>query len=373
VTSAISLILLVIAIAGAVYLALAVLCLAAFTRRRLELATEFLPSMTLLKPVAGLEPELYESLASFCNQEYDEFYEVFFCLPERDDPALAIVERVVADFPSCRTAVMIGQAPGMLNPKIANLAKPGVEPRGEIVVISDSDIRVGRDYLRALATPFASERVGAVTCLYSGMPSDNVVARLGAMQIEDGFAPSVLVALALGKLRFCLGATMAVRRRVLEAIGGLAALGQHIADDHRLGELVTQGGNEVELSRCTVATGVFEANLTSLWRHELRWARTNLTLAPLGYIFSFLMYALPLALLYLAVSRNLSWGLPLLAIVAVLRLAVHYLARSALQATHPDDAWLIPVRDFLSLAMWAASLFGRTIYWRDQTYNTKSM
>jgi ceramide glucosyltransferase len=363
-----SLILLVIALAGACYLALALVCLGAFVRRPLEVASEFLPSVTTLKPIAGLEPNLFENLASFCNQDYDAFCEVIFCLHSGDDPALEVVNRVVAEFPSCPTSIAIGEAIGMLNPKIANLAKPGVEVKGEIVVISDSDIRVDRDYLRALAASFASERVGAATCLYGGLPSANIVSRLGAMQIEDGFAPSVLVALALGKLRFCLGATMAVRRRVVEAIGGLGALGQDIADDHLLGELVTRHGYEIELSRYVVKTTVPEQDLGALWSHELRWARTNLALAPVGYAFSFLMYALPFALIYLVISGNLAWGLPLLAAVTALRVALHYLARAALRVTHRDDVWLIPLRDFLSLAVWVVSLFGRTIQWRNRKY-----
>jgi len=357
----------IIAIAGAVYLALAAARLAAFACRPLERASEFLPTVTVLKPIAGLEPDLYENLASFCAQDYDEQYEVVLCLHSRDDPALEVVERIARDFPA-RTAIAIGQAAGMLNPKIANLAKPEVELRGEIIAIADSDVRVGRDYLRALAAPFASARVGAVTCLYSAMPNRTIAARLGALYIEDGFAPSVLVALAIGKLRFCLGATMAVRRSVLEEIGGLAAVGGRLADDHRLGELVAGSGREVALSRYVVSTTVCETTLHELWLHELRWSRTNLALAPVGYAFSFVTYALPFALIYLAASRNLAWGIPLLAAVSALRVAVHYLARNALRVRRSDDLWLVPARDFLSLAVWAASLFGRTVLWRKKAY-----
>ena len=361
-------ILFVVAVAGAAYLATAALCLAAFARRPLDAATEFLPTFTILKPIAGVEPELYENLASFCAQDYDEWHQVVLCLHSREDPALAIAERIARDFPS-RTVLAVGEAVGMLNPKIANLAKPGIELRGEIVVIADSDVRVGRDYLRALAAAFASSRVGAATCLYSAMPGPGSIARLGALYIEDGFAPSVLVALAIGKLRFCLGASMAVRRSVLEEIGGLAALGQHLADDHRLGELVAESGREVVLSRYVVSTAVSETRLRDLWLHELRWARTNLALAPAGYLFSFLTYALPFALLYLAVSRNLAWGIPLLVVVAALRVAVHCLARTALRVRRSGDLALVVPRDFLSLAEWVASLLGRAVRWRDKEYS----
>jgi ceramide glucosyltransferase len=367
-TQFLSIVLLIIAIAGVGYLLIALVRLVAFASRPLELATEFLPTVTVLKPIAGLEAQLYENLASFCDQDYNQTYEIIFCLHAADDTALSTVERVVDAFPSVQTSIAIGEATGFLNPKIANIAKPGVELCGEIVVIADSDIGVGREYLRAIAAAFASERVGATTCLYSGAPNDSIVSRLGALQIDDGFAPSVLVAITLGKLRFCLGATMAVRRRVLEDIGGLAALGSHLADDHALGELVSARGLNVDLSRYAVATTVAERSWGELWAHELRWARTNFALAPVGYAFSFLMYALPFALLYLAVSRNLLWGLPLLAVVAGLRVAVHYMARTALRVTRRDDVWLVPLRDFMSLAVWFASLFGRHVIWRDKRF-----
>jgi ceramide glucosyltransferase len=362
----IALILLVIAMAGVAYLAIAVARLIAFARRPVELASEFLPTITVLKPIAGVEPDLYENLTSFCDQDYNEFFEVILCVHSADDAALAIARRVADAF--SQASVAVGETPGTLNPKIANLAKAGVEPRGEIVLVADSDIRVDRKYLRAIAASFDSERVGAATCLYAGVPNETLVARLGALQIEDGFFPSVLVALALGKLRFCVGATMAARRRVLEEIGGLAALGMYLADDHALGELVSHRGYEVALSRYTVKTTVPERTWSALWAHELRWARTNFALAPAGYVFSFLMYALPFALLYLLLSRNLSWGVPLLGSVVALRLGVHYLSRAALNVTRRDDGWLIPVRDCMNLGVWFASLFGRSVVWRDKRY-----
>jgi ceramide glucosyltransferase len=328
-----------------------------------------LPRVTVLKPILGDEPELYDNLRSFCDQDYDADFDVVFAIHRSEDSARPALERLAAEFPA-RVRIAVGENANIMNPKIANLAKAGAEPHGEIVVIADSDIRVGRSYLRAIAASFASERVGAMTCLYTGMPNESIVSHLGAMHIEEGFIPSVLVALALGKLRFCMGATMAVRRGLLEAIGGLAAIGNVLADDHRLGELVAEDGRDVNLSRYVVRTTVPERTLRALWAHELRWARTNLSLAPAGYAFSFLMYALPLAILYLAVSRNLIVGVPLLAIVAALRLGLHYLSRWALNVGHRGDLWLVPVRDFLSLAVWFASFFGNSVRWRNRTYTT---
>jgi len=361
--------LLIVAIAGAGYLALANLQMLFFARRPLELAAEFLPTITVLKPILGDEPKLYENLRSFCDQDYGAPFDVVFAIHRPDDSARATLERLVGEFPE-NTRLAVGENPELLNPKIANLAKPEAEARGEIVVFADSDIRVGRDYLRAIAASFASDRIGATTCLYAGVPNESLVSRLGAMQIEEMFIPSVLVALTLGKLRFCMGATMAVRRRLLEEFGGLAAIGSVLADDHRLGELVTECGRDVELSRYVVGTTVPERTFGTLWAHELRWARTNLALAPAGYVFSFLMYALPFALLYLGVARNLA-ALLLLALVIALRVGLHYVSRAGLAVNHRDDVALIPVRDFLSLAVWFASFFGRRVLWRGHTYFSK--
>ncbi len=355
--------LLIITIAGAFYLALAIAQLCAFGARRIIYANdEFAPSVTILKPIAGNEPQLYDNLASFCNQDYPEF-EVVFCLHADADPALPAVERVAQDFPNARPRIAMGDNAAMANPKIANLAKPGAEPSGEIVVIADSDVRVGRDYLRTICAEFATECTVATTCLYRGAPSDGIVARLGAAHIEGEFAPSVLVALALGPLRFCLGATMAVRKTVLDGIGGLAALGPYLADDHELGERASKFG-DVVLSRYVVETDVSESSLAALWSHELRWARTHRAQAPAGYFFSFIMYALPLALLYVAVARNMLSAI-VLAFIIALRVGVHAAARNALCVRRPSDWWLIPARDFLSIAIWLASLFGRSVRWRE--------
>jgi ceramide glucosyltransferase len=348
-----------LSVVGVIYLAKAARALAKFMRRPCPLATEFLPSVAILKPVAGLEPELYENLASFCDQDYGGLHEVVFCLHKESDPALAVVERVIADSPTCRASIVFGSNPDLTNPKIANIAKDGVVTSRDIVVIADSDVRVGRDYLRALAADFESQTVGAVTCLFSGTPNENMISRLGALGIDDGFAPSVLVAQRLGELRFCLGATMAVRGTLLPVIGGLTALGNTFADDDELGQLVTRKGFRVALSRYVVTTSVPETKFWELWAHELRWARTEFALARAGYALSFLIYALPMALIYLALSRNLSVGLTLLGIVAALRLTVHMLATKALGVTGRNDFWLIPLRDFMSLAVCVAGLFGR--------------
>lgn len=361
-----SALLLLATIAALAYLAVAIAVAARFARSDGPPVPDPLPSITVLKPVRGLEAGLYENLASFCDQAYPDF-QVLFCVHRADDPAVAVIERVMAAHPRCEARLLIGHDAEQRNPKIANLTKVLPIARGEIVVIADSDVRVSPDCLAALAESFSDPRTGAVSCLYRALAGSSLVAQLGAAYVEDQFAPSVLVASTLGTLRFCLGATMAVRRHVLDEIGGLAALGPYLADDHKLGELVSARGYRVGLSRYIVATAIPETTLPALWSHELRWARTSFTLAPIGYLFSFLMFPLPLALLYLAVLRSLVIGAVLVACALGLRAVLHYTARAALGVTRDTPVWLGPLRDLLSFALWFASLCGRSVRWRDDS------
>jgi ceramide glucosyltransferase len=353
--------LLITSAAGAAYLALALVALARFSKRRVP-KPGATPSITVLKPIYGTEPGLYESLATFCDQDYPDF-EIVFCMHDAADDAAPVVARIVDNFPNCKTRTVFGDNPGVTNPKIANLAKPGAEPHGDIVVLADSDIWVDRDYLSSVAASFTSERTGAVTCLYGAVPIDTLASRLGALRSEDEFAPSVLVAMAMGKLTFCLGATMAVRRDVLHEIGGIEALGNTLADDAELGRLVAARGYTVELSRYVVHTTVAERTIAALWHRELRWARTNFHLAPAGHVFSFLMYALPFAVIY-AILAHTPVAVALLILVTVLRFGLHEVARSAFADARREEPWLIPLRDVLSLAVWAASLVTRNVRWR---------
>lgn len=358
-----SLFFLVTSVLSIFYLVVANAVTIAFRRRPLDETTHF-PSISVLKPMCGLEEGLYDAIATFCDQDYPGKYEVIFCVHDSDDPALPEIERAIASFPACDARIAVGDNPTHRNPKIANLSKGAAAACGDVVVIADGDIVVDRGYLRAIAASFENDRTGAVTCLYRGNPRRGIVGQLGAAYVEQQFAPSVLVTVAFGTLRFCLGATMAVRRSVLEAIGGIDVLGPFLADDHKLGELVAAHGYDVVLSRYVVATTINEKTLRQLWSHELRWARTAYVLAPVGYIFSFIMYALPLAVLYLLFSGNLTTGLTLVAIALGLRVFLGYNARTALGVKRPPAPWVAPLRDFLSFGLWAASLVGRSVRWR---------
>jgi ceramide glucosyltransferase len=239
---------------------------------------------------------------------------------------------------------------------------------GDVFVIADSDMRVDPTYLRSILAPFSDRSVGAVTCLYGGTPRAGIPSALGAMFVNEYFAPSVLVALSLGELSFGFGATIAVRRTVLDAIGGFEALAPHLADDYRLANRVHEQGWRVVLSPYVIENVVAEPSLSALLRHELRWARTIRGVRPLGYALSGVTFPLPFAVLYLLFARNAALGALLIGGAAALRVALHYLAPVALRVNAPRAPSLIPLRDVLAFAVWGASFFGRGVRWRARDF-----
>ena len=323
------------------------------------------PHVTVLKPVCGREPDLEENLASFCAQDYPE-YDVVFGVLGKDDPGLDAIRSVAAAAPD-RTTVVVGDGVARLrNPKMANVAPMLAHARGEILAISDGDMRVTPDYLDAISAPFSDPRVGAVTALYRGEPADEGLASaLGSMCLTEQFTPSALVANAIEPVRYTFGATMAVRRDVLAAIGGIEALGRHLADDYALGRLVTEAGYLVVVAPCVVVNVVAERDLRALVEHEVRWARTIRGIRPLNYLGIVLTYPLPLALGHLVLARNKRLALAVAALAGLLRLAVHEVAHTALGSPSRPARWLIPLRDILGVAVWALGLRGATVRWRE--------
>jgi len=356
-------------LASIAYAAFAIGRLRAFARRpRPQPARR--PAITILKPVRGIEPHLAENLRSFCTQDYPEF-EVVFGVLDPADPALPIIRAVAAEHTG-RTTAVVGDGVALhRNPKIATLEPMLPHAKHALLAISDSDMRVGPDYLNAVAAAFDDERVGAATCTYRGEPADDGLAsRLGAMWIGEQFAPSALVALSVEPLTYCFGATMAVRRDVLDAIGGLRALGAHLADDHALGHLVSEHGLRVAFAPYAVTNTVSEPGLRALFSHELRWARTIRTVRPKSYAGVILTYPLPLALLYAALTRDRGRVLPVVALAALARLAVHHEANRALGTRRPPGALLIPLRDALGVAVWVMGLRGGNVRWRGRLLRT---
>jgi ceramide glucosyltransferase len=262
------------------YVAFAIARVALY-RRRSSTESTFRPPVSIAKPMCGLEAGLEENLRSYFKQDYPR-YEIVFGVRDRQDPALASIRKVMEEYPGSDATLLVnGDVPGM-NRKVANLVTICRNAKHGIIVVADSDIRVDHDYLKEMVAPYEDETVGAVTCLTVADPVGGLPSTLGAMYINEEFLPSILVARAVEPLTYCFGPTMSARKSALDAIGGFEALTDHLADDYRLGNLITQKGLKVELASCVVKNVLHEPSIRSLFLHELRWARTIRTVRPLG-------------------------------------------------------------------------------------------
>jgi ceramide glucosyltransferase len=360
-----ALVIAILLVPGWAYLIGSAVAAVCFARRPLPEPSER-PPVSILKPLHGAEPGLYENLRSFVEQDYPAV-QLVLGVNDRKDTALPATEALIRDLPGADIAIALDPPVRGSNLKVANLENMLSVARYGTIIIADSDMRVDRHYLAAVTAPLHDPSVGLVTCLYEGVPTGGVWSQLGALHINFGFLPGALVAAALGIGHGCFGATIAVRRETLDRIGGFKELRDELADDRRIGDLARARGLAVVLSRYIVEARVSEPSLASLWRHELRWARTVRAITPAGFAGSVLAHPVALAALGSAASRFALTSIILLVISCLLRwgtAAVIALALGFAAAT----LWLLPVRDLLSFAVFVASFFGRRVAWRDQLF-----
>jgi len=328
------------------------------------------PPVSVLKPLHGAEPRLYENLRGFCTQAYAR-YELIFGVQDPEDPAIAVVQRLQREFPQQSMALVIDPAVHGANLKVSNLINLFPHACHHWLVLADSDISVTPDYLARVTAPLHDPRTGIVTCLYHGVAGDTPSARLGKLFIDDWFAPSVRLSYAFGSTRFAFGSTLALRRDALEAIGGFEALKDTLADDFWLGERTRQRGLRTVLSELEVGTDVTETQLAALWSHELRWLRTIRAISPIGFFFSFICLTWPLLVLALWLSPTLSCLIVALAgiVARLMRYAAAW--RSAARSSRWHDIWLTPFRDTLLLVEWMGALFHWRVKWRGQIMHAR--
>lgn len=324
-----------------------------------------LPPVTILKPLCGAEAETYECLRSFCNQEYREF-QVIFGVCDAQDPAVAVVNRLQREFPLRDLQIAVDRRQHGSSRKVSNLINMMPLAQHDFLVLSDSDVKVKRDYLAKVVAPLLEDGVGIVTCAYRGCPRGGVWSMLGSLFINEWFAPSVRVAALAGSRAFAFGATIAIRRRVLTAIGGLASIVDQLADDYRLGELTRRQGLRTVLSDVVVEVCVAERSLGELMRHELRWLRTIRALRPVGYGLSFVTFGVPVAVLGTLLAGCAAPAVGMLALTGLARVTLHLSTR--VPSSNRLQLLILPLRDVLSLGLWVWSFATRRVYWREGLY-----
>jgi ceramide glucosyltransferase len=352
-----------------VYLIGAAVAVIRFARRPPPVVSDR-PAVSVLKPLHGDEPGLYDNLRSFAEQDYPAL-QIVLGVNDARDGALPAARTLILDLPSCDIALVVDARVNGSNKKVANLENMFEVARHDVIVLADSDMRVDRHYLRAVTAPLHDRQTGVVTCLYKGVPTGGKWSELGAMHINSGFLPSALVAESLGLGGGCFGATIALRRETLERIGRFSRLRDELADDHRIGDEVRGVGLAVVLSPYIVEARVSEPSLAELWRHELRWARTVRAMAPAGFAGSVLAHPVAIAALAAAAAGFALTPSIFLVISCVLRWATARIIAGAL-GVPPANPWLLPVRDALSFAVFVASFFGRTVFWRDQVFQVEA-
>jgi ceramide glucosyltransferase len=354
---------LLVAALGCFYL----LCAAASASLRSAPAVEtpFLP-VTILKPLKGDEPGLYENLASFCRQDYPAAVQIVCGVQDPRDPAIRVVERLQAQFPGADIQLVVDRTAHGANLKVANLINMARHIRHDHIVLADSDIGVEPRYLRRLAGSLAAPGVGAVTCFYHGVAAAGFWSKLSALAVDAHFLPNALVGLATGLAKPCFGSTIALTRETLREIGGFEAFADHLADDYAMGDAVRAVGRRVEVSRMLVAHSCTESSFPDLWRHEVRWARTIRAVDSLGYAGSLVTHPLAWALAA-AVTGAPELGCSLAALAIACRIVLLRAVTRTFRLP-PPPYWLAPARDLLSFAVFVWSFCGANLTWRGRSY-----
>jgi ceramide glucosyltransferase len=330
--------------------------------------------VSILKPLRGTDPEMYESFRSYCLQDYPE-YEIIFGVSDENDPAIQLVERLQAEFPQRAIRLMICREKLGANTKVSNLAQMVRQARYEYLIVNDSDIRVEPDYLRRVLAPLDALAVGLVTCLYRGVANSTLGSRLESLGISTDFAAGVLVAQTVEHgISFGLGSTLAFRRRDLQAIGGFEAIVDYLADDYQIGSRIAALGLAVKLSDVVVETFLPRYTLRGFLDHQLRWARAVRDSRFWGYVGTGLTFGLPWAALALICAKGAGWAWALLACAAVLRMAVAIVVGKFVLRDRQLFRWLVlvPVRDTFALFMWMSSFAGHKILWRGDRFRLKN-
>ncbi len=360
--------------AGAAYFCLTIWAASRFRREPLSpIEPYFTPPVTILKSLKGVDPHMYAAFRSHCLLEYPE-YELLFGVHDLNEPALTLVEKLRAEFPHLQLRVIECPQELGMNGKISTLAQMLPQAQYEHIIINDSDILVEWNYLQRVIAPFASPQTGMVTTLYRALPGKTVGSKIEALGISSDFAGGVLVARELeGGIRFGLGATIATTKTILREIGGLEPLADYLGDDYEIGARIAAAGHKVELSNTVVETALPDYSLRDFWQHQLRWARNVKDRRSAQYFGLIVTFGLPWAIL--GVMFWLSWwSCVALALAVFARFAsAIFVGRGVLEDDYVGShLWLLPVRDFVALAIWFASFFGNTVVWRGMRFRLRN-
>jgi len=327
-------------------------------------ATSSLPGVTVLKPLKGLDVDLYDNLATFCRQNYDRF-QIIFGVADPKDPAIQVVRRLQQSFPDVDIDLVIDGRVYGTNYKVSNLHNMYAHARHDVIVIADSDIRVQPDYLRRVVAPLRNPAVGVVSCLYKAVRRGRLPTVIESLFINTDFAAMVMAARKVEKPSYAFGATMALRRETLDAIGGFLAISDYLADDYYLGHLIAERGLTLMLSDMVVETVLNVGSWTRLCQHQVRWARTYRTVRPGGYFSSILTHGT-----LWATFTMLYYGFSPVSVATaagIIGLRLWCAGAMCFRYLETDNTWahilLVPLKDLFISTVWLISFLGNTVRW----------
>jgi ceramide glucosyltransferase len=353
----------------AYYVAATIAALRFFRRERARKLPNYSPPVSLLKPVYGTDFGSYENFSSFCRLDYPD-YEILFAVNNDSDAAVPLIKRVAAEFPQRRIRLISGAAQAGANRKVNNLMAMAREARHQILVLTDGDVRVGRDYLREVVAPFADAKIGAVTSFYRAIAEKNLGAELEAVGAASDFFAGVLMAEWMEGMNFALGASVATTKQWVAKIGGFEAIADMHSDDYELGYRIAKAGGTVLLSREAVWTMYPAQSVRGFWDHQVRWARTIRLSRPWSFAGLIFTHGLPWALLAALVAPENWIGAAYLLAYVVLRFVMAWTV--GVWGVRDDvlrrKIWLVPLRDAIYFAVWVASFASKRIVWRGREF-----
>ncbi len=328
-------------------------------------ATQAIVSISVLKPLSGIEDGLQENLVSFFEQDYSPF-EMILAVRHDTDPAYELAASLMKRYPEVNCRILVTGTPPYANAKVYSLSLMAAMASHDVLVMSDSDIRVGRDFLRNIAAEIAADNYDLATCPYRAVPGNTIWSRLEALGMNTEFWGGALVAKLLEGVRFTIGPTVVARRAVLNAIPW-STLSGYLAEDFVLGQRAAERGFRVGLSHSIVEHRLSGESLEKNLAHRLRWARSTRRSRPSGYLGQLFTHPLPLAMILTTLDHPL-W--PVLAATALLRgLSAYSVSNLVLSEKLSLPGWLlIPLQDVLSFIFWLAGFSGNHIDWRGRRY-----
>ncbi len=361
-------ILLVPVVVGSVY---GFICLIAMRRfrtgapERVDVPPGGWPAVTILKPICGLDKGLEENLRSACSQDYPE-YQVILSVQDENDPAVPVMQKIRQEFPE-RVNLVIEKTLVGLNGKVNNLSGALRHARHDVLVINDSDTRLGRDYLKRIVAPLADRNIGYVCTPYKATAAGGWCEKLCLLSFNADFVPGVIFAYVTGAAKFCLGSSVAVRREDLIGIGGFKGLSEYLAEDYEMGRRILNTGKRMVLVPYWVEILMDVKGAAQWWNYQVLWDQKTRAADPVGFFSTIVTRSVPFAVLLAAYRLADGLGIVILGLAVLLRMA----GAAAILKWEMKDIeglralWLLPVRDVAAFASWAVALTKRTVVWRN--------